>query len=35
MAAANTRGFTGFTTSIRSYSRVEGILLRPAEAVVR
>ena len=34
MAAANRR-FTGFTTSIRSYSRVEGILLRPAEAVVR
>jgi len=26
---------TGFTTSIKSYERVEGILLRPAEAVVR
>ena len=26
---------TGFTTSIREYNRVEGIILRPAEAIVK
>ncbi len=26
---------TGFTTSIREYARVEGIILRPAEAIVK
>ncbi|MCE4612360.1 MAG: DUF87 domain-containing protein [Desulfurococcales archaeon] len=26
---------TGFTTSIKEYSRVEGIILRPAEAIVK
>ncbi len=26
---------TGFTTSIREYTRVEGIILRPAEAIVK
>ncbi len=29
------QGVTGFTTSIKSYSVVEGVLLRPADAVVR
>ncbi|MEB3760710.1 MAG: DUF87 domain-containing protein [Desulfurococcales archaeon] len=31
----NETPITGFTTSIREYTRVEGIILRPAEAIVK
>ncbi len=33
--ASNMVPITGFTTSIREYTRVEGIILRPAEAIVK
>ena len=35
MSQSDRAPITGFTTSIREYSRVEGIILRPAEAIVK